>query len=128
MTSHLIAPSVRSIEVKICRSGKVEDLRPITNVIHFDVQYHNTEQEFERFTICCFVGLEVEGMDEETRASFCRKGYRRKRTAFTQEQLTRLEGAFEFNKYPGIELRDALAQELEVREGRIQVKEHDEVF
>lgn len=59
--------------------------------------------------------------DAEIKASVCRKGYRRKRTAFTQEQLTRLEEAFGVNKYPGIELRENLSRELNVSEGRIQV-------
>lgn len=68
------------------------------------------------------VGLKVEdSQDAEIKASTCRKGYRRKRTAFTLEQLTRLEEAFTVNKYPGIELRDNLAHELNVSEGRIQV-------
>ncbi|XP_031561242.1 paired box protein Pax-6-like [Actinia tenebrosa] len=67
-------------------------------------------------------GLKVEdSQDAEIKASICRKGYRRKRTAFTQEQLTRLEEEFAVNKYPGIELRDNLAHELNVSEGRIQV-------
>ena len=48
---------------------------------------------------------------------------RRRRTAFTEEQLDRLEECFIEEKFPGITIREALAQELNIKEDRIQVKE-----
>ena len=48
---------------------------------------------------------------------------RRKRTAFTNDQLDRLEEEFREEKFPGIDLRTALADELGIREDRIQVRE-----
>lgn len=50
-----------------------------------------------------------------------KKGYRRKRTAFTNRQLAKMESIFQKNKYPGIGLRETLAASLEVSESRVQV-------
>ncbi|XP_073229758.1 retinal homeobox protein Rx-B-like [Porites lutea] len=46
---------------------------------------------------------------------------RRRRTAFTNEQLNRLEESFEEERFPGIQIREKLARELNIGEGRIQV-------
>ncbi|KAJ7394696.1 hypothetical protein OS493_000521 [Desmophyllum pertusum] len=46
---------------------------------------------------------------------------RRRRTAFTDEQLDRLEDSFENEKFPGIQIREDLARELGIGEDRIQV-------
>ncbi|XP_015774050.1 PREDICTED: retinal homeobox protein Rx1-like isoform X1 [Acropora digitifera] len=46
---------------------------------------------------------------------------RRRRTAFTDEQLDRLEEAFENEKFPGIQIREDLSRELNIKEDRIQV-------
>ena len=48
---------------------------------------------------------------------------RHRRTAFTEEQLDRLEECFMDEKFPGIVIREALAQELNIKEDRIQVKQ-----
>ena len=48
---------------------------------------------------------------------------RRRRTAFIEEQLDRLEECFMDEKFPGIVIREALAQELTIKEDRIQVKQ-----
>ena len=48
---------------------------------------------------------------------------RRRRTAFTEEQLDRLEECFMDEKFPGIIIREALAQELNIKEDRIQIKQ-----
>ena len=50
-----------------------------------------------------------------------KKGYRRKRTAFTDTQLVRMERIFQENKYPGISVRETLAANLGVSESRVQV-------
>ena len=47
---------------------------------------------------------------------------RRRRTAFTDEQLNRMEDAFQEERFPGIHLREKLAQELNIGEDRIQVR------
>lgn len=47
---------------------------------------------------------------------------RRRRTKFSVEQLERLEESFETDKYPGIQKREDLARELNIGEGRIQVR------
>ena len=48
--------------------------------------------------------------------------YRRRRTAFTEEQLARLEESFlEEKKFPGITIGEQLAEELNLKEDRIQV-------
>ena len=46
---------------------------------------------------------------------------RRRRTAFTEEQLDRLEECFMEEKFPGIIIREELSQELNIKEDRIQV-------
>ena len=46
---------------------------------------------------------------------------RRRRTAFTDEQLDRLEDAFENERFPGIQIREDLSRELNIKEDRIQV-------
>ena len=46
---------------------------------------------------------------------------RRRRTAFTEEQLDRLEECFMEEKFPRITIREELAQELNIKEDRIQV-------
>ncbi|KAL9977325.1 hypothetical protein ACROYT_G014715 [Oculina patagonica] len=46
---------------------------------------------------------------------------RRRRTAFTEEQLDRLEESFMEEKFPGIIIREQLAEELNIKEDRIQV-------
>ena len=46
---------------------------------------------------------------------------RRRRTAFTDEQLDRLEETFQSEKFPGIQIREDLAREMKIREDRIQV-------
>lgn len=46
---------------------------------------------------------------------------RRPRTAFTDEQLDLLEDAFEKERFPGIQIREDLARELNIGEDRIQV-------
>lgn len=47
---------------------------------------------------------------------------RRRRTAFTEEQLDRLEESFMEEKFPGIIIREQLADELNIKEDRIQVR------
>ena len=47
---------------------------------------------------------------------------RRRRTAFTDEQLDRLEESFENERFPGIQIREDLARELNIGEDRIQVR------
>lgn len=46
---------------------------------------------------------------------------RRRRTSFTDEQLDRFEETFEKEKFPGIQIREDLARELNIGEDRIQV-------
>ena len=46
---------------------------------------------------------------------------RRRRTAFSEEQLDRLEESFMEEKFPGIIIREQLAEELNIKEDRIQV-------
>ncbi len=46
---------------------------------------------------------------------------RRRRTAYTEEQLDRLEESFMEEKFPGIIIREQLAEELNIKEDRIQV-------
>ncbi len=48
---------------------------------------------------------------------------RRRRTAFTEEQLDRLEESFMEEKFPGIIIREQLAEELNIKEDRIQVRQ-----
>ena len=48
---------------------------------------------------------------------------RRRRTLFTEEQLDRLEESFMEEKFPGIMIREQLAEELNIKEDRIQVRE-----
>lgn len=48
---------------------------------------------------------------------------RRRRTTFTEEQLDRLEECFREEKFPGIIIREALAQQLNIKEDRVQVKQ-----
>ena len=47
----------------------------------------------------------------------------RRRTTFTEKQLDRLEECFTEEKFPGIIIREELAQELNIKEDRIQVKQ-----
>ena len=47
---------------------------------------------------------------------------RRRRTAFTDQQLDRLEQSFEQERFPGIQIREELARELNIGEDRIQVR------
>lgn len=47
---------------------------------------------------------------------------RRQRTAFSNEQLDRLEETFEQESFPGIQIREELARELSIGEDRIQVR------
>lgn len=47
---------------------------------------------------------------------------RRRRTKCSEEQLDRLEESFEIETYPGIQMREDLARELNVGEDRIQVR------
>ena len=51
-----------------------------------------------------------------------RSRQRRRRTAFTDEQLNLLEDSFENEKFPGIQIREDLAKELNIGEDRIQVR------
>ncbi|KAK3733796.1 hypothetical protein QZH41_015113, partial [Actinostola sp. cb2023] len=51
-----------------------------------------------------------------------RNSQRRKRTFFTNKQLNRLEEVFQQERFPGIEIRDRLTDELGIREDRIQTK------
>ncbi|EHB00392.1 Homeobox expressed in ES cells 1 [Heterocephalus glaber] len=46
---------------------------------------------------------------------------RRPRTAFTQNQIEVLENVFKVNCYPGIDIREDLAQKLNLEEDRIQI-------
>ncbi|XP_036386197.1 homeobox expressed in ES cells 1 [Megalops cyprinoides] len=46
---------------------------------------------------------------------------RRPRTAFTGTQIEVLESVFQVNSYPGIDVREELAQRLELDEDRIQI-------
>ncbi|XP_028823088.1 homeobox expressed in ES cells 1 isoform X2 [Denticeps clupeoides] len=46
---------------------------------------------------------------------------RRPRTAFTGMQIEVLESIFQVNSYPGIDLREELAQRLHLDEDRIQI-------
>ncbi|XP_068749188.1 uncharacterized protein [Montipora capricornis] len=46
---------------------------------------------------------------------------RRRRTAFTDEQLDLLEETFQSEQFPGIQIREDLAREMKIREDRIQV-------
>ncbi|XP_063147833.1 homeobox expressed in ES cells 1 [Candoia aspera] len=46
---------------------------------------------------------------------------RRPRTAFTQNQIEILENVFRVNSYPGIDVREELAQKLDLDEDRIQI-------
>uniref|UniRef100_A0A8C7E6A3 HESX homeobox 1 n=1 Tax=Naja naja TaxID=35670 RepID=A0A8C7E6A3_NAJNA len=46
---------------------------------------------------------------------------RRPRTAFTQIQIEILENVFRVNSYPGIDVREELAQKLDLDEDRIQI-------
>lgn len=48
---------------------------------------------------------------------------RRRRTLFTTEQLDRLEELFMEEKFPGIIIREQLAEELNIKEDIIQVRE-----
>ncbi|XP_013409190.1 paired box protein Pax-7 [Lingula anatina] len=50
-----------------------------------------------------------------------RRRQRRSRIQFTEEQLARLEDAFEKEQYPDINKREELAEELRITEARIQV-------
>ena len=47
---------------------------------------------------------------------------RRRRTAFSNEHLDRLEESFEQQRFPGIQIGEELARELSVGEDRIQVR------
>lgn len=51
-----------------------------------------------------------------------KKGNRRKRTAFTARQLERMQAVFQWNKYPGVTVREALATELGISEASVQVR------
>uniref|UniRef100_A0A668RTW5 Homeobox domain-containing protein n=1 Tax=Oreochromis aureus TaxID=47969 RepID=A0A668RTW5_OREAU len=46
---------------------------------------------------------------------------RRPRTAFTNSQVSILETVFQVNCYPGIQLREQLAERLDLDEDRIQI-------
>uniref|UniRef100_G1KEJ2 HESX homeobox 1 n=1 Tax=Anolis carolinensis TaxID=28377 RepID=G1KEJ2_ANOCA len=46
---------------------------------------------------------------------------RRPRTAFTRNQIEILESVFRVNSYPGIDVREELAQKLDLDEDRIQI-------
>ncbi|XP_066556307.1 homeobox expressed in ES cells 1 [Amia ocellicauda] len=46
---------------------------------------------------------------------------RRPRTAFSGTQIEVLESVFQVNSYPGIDVREELAQKLELDEDRIQI-------
>ncbi|KAI1890352.1 hypothetical protein AGOR_G00152850 [Albula goreensis] len=46
---------------------------------------------------------------------------RRPRTAFTGTQIEVLESVFQVNSYPGIDVREELAQRLDLDEDRIQI-------
>ncbi|XP_003431012.2 homeobox expressed in ES cells 1 [Ornithorhynchus anatinus] len=46
---------------------------------------------------------------------------RRPRTAFTRNQIEVLENVFRVNSYPGIDVREELAQKLDLEEDRIQI-------
>ncbi|XP_054834643.1 homeobox expressed in ES cells 1 [Eublepharis macularius] len=46
---------------------------------------------------------------------------RRPRTAFTRNQIELLENVFRVNSYPGIDVREELAQKLDLDEDRIQI-------
>nr|XP_020655596.1 homeobox expressed in ES cells 1 [Pogona vitticeps] len=46
---------------------------------------------------------------------------RRPRTAFTRNQIEILENVFRVNSYPGIDVREELAQKLDLDEDRIQI-------
>ncbi|XP_042310726.1 homeobox expressed in ES cells 1 isoform X2 [Sceloporus undulatus] len=46
---------------------------------------------------------------------------RRLRTAFTRNQIEVLENVFRVNSYPGIDVREELAQKLDLAEDRIQI-------
>ncbi|KAJ8361025.1 hypothetical protein SKAU_G00175500 [Synaphobranchus kaupii] len=46
---------------------------------------------------------------------------RRPRTAFTGTQIEVLESVFQINSYPGIDVREELAQRLDLDEDRIQI-------
>ena len=50
------------------------------------------------------------------------QGYRRKRTAFSIRQLQKLETAFRWNMYPGVNVRESLATELGISEACVQVR------
>ncbi|EDO45301.1 predicted protein, partial [Nematostella vectensis] len=50
-----------------------------------------------------------------------RKSHRRQRTFFSKEQTVILEGAFQYERFPGIQIREKLARELDIDESRIQV-------
>ena len=51
-----------------------------------------------------------------------KQGHRRKRTAFTARQLERMQAVFQWNKYPGVTVREALATELGISEASVQVR------
>ena len=48
---------------------------------------------------------------------------RRRRSAFTGEQFDRLEECCTEETFPGITIKEELAQELNIKEDRIQVKQ-----
>ena len=51
-----------------------------------------------------------------------KQGHRRKRTAFTARQLEKMQAVFQWNKYPGVTVREALATELGISEASVQVR------
>lgn len=51
-----------------------------------------------------------------------KQGHRRKRTAFTARQLERMQAVFQWNKYPGVTVRETLATELGISEASVQVR------
>ncbi|GAA6108796.1 homeobox expressed in ES cells 1 [Tachysurus ichikawai] len=73
--------------------------------------------------------LEVPVMEErksEAPVESCRRSLnwcigRRPRTAFSSLQIEILESVFQVNSYPGIDVREELAQKLHIDEDRIQI-------
>ncbi|XP_043934394.1 homeobox expressed in ES cells 1 [Protopterus annectens] len=100
--------------------GQDGSLCPKFPILSYEIPLlHNISQSMTERISSCERYSETDKPSYKRELSWYRG--RRPRTAFTRNQIEMLENVFQVNSYPGIDVREDLAQKLDLDEDRIQI-------